>query len=237
MPKALLLLFLFATPLAAQDRATAYEALRVLGAQYGRAAVNHVISVTGTDGSPQPKVWRVALEDRRVPAGGREVVIENQRIVSDRPATIPTSTATISTSKLNLDSSGAYQVANHTADTSHVVFTYVSYALRTDARGNPVWVVGLQNNVRQPLGTIYVGANKGNITRVEGMYSGRNIEQVADDRTVEQPIASTEGDDDDADQNIVKRRIKQAFRRTKRDATEMFDNVRRNFADFIDPRR
>ena len=106
-----------------------------------------------------------------------------------------------------------------------------------DSRGNPTWIVTLQSNARQPLGTIYVGANKGNVTRVEGMYSGRNIEQVADDRTLEQPVASEDGDADDADQNIVKRRIKQAFRRTKHDATEMFDNVRRNFADFIDPRR
>lgn len=233
---------LLATPLFAQERGTAYEALRVVGAHLNRDAVNHVISVTGVDGNPQPATWKVLVEDRRAQSGAREVEVRNGRVVSERASAQPvigsTAAATIKTSQLNLDSSGAYQVASHTAETSHVVFSLVSYTLRTDERGHPTWIVTLQSNARRPLGTIYVGANKGNITRVEGMYSGRNIEQVADDRTLEEPAAENDPESEsDGDENVVKREIKQAFRRTKRDATHMFENVRRSFADFIDPRR
>ena len=239
MWKVIVALVLTAASAFAQERATAYEALRAVGAQYGRTAVNHVVSVTGIDGTPQPRAWHVLLEDRRVTSGMREVVVENNRVTGDRPASDSANVTAISTSKLNLDSSGAYQVAAHTADTSHVVFTFVNYTLRTDERGNPTWIVTLQSNARQPLGTIYVGANKGTITRVEGMYSGRNIEQVTDDRSMDQPVPDRDenSSDDDSDVNPLKRQIKQAFRRTKRDATGMFDNVRRSFADFIDPRR
>lgn len=240
MWKALLALLFLAPPIFGQEHATAYEALRVVGARFNREAVNHIIAVSGTDGNPQPASWKVLLEDQRAPSGVREVEVENGRIVSERTPARPligsTAAAAINTSRLNLDSSGAYQVASHTAETSHVVFSLVSYTLRTDERGNPTWIVTMQSNARRPLGTIYVGANKGNVTRVEGMYSGRNIEQVADDRTIDEPAADTDGDGD-ADENIVKRQIKRAFRRTKSDATRMFHNVRRSFADFIDPRR
>ena len=240
MWKAFFALVVFAAPALAQEHATAYEALRVVGARFNREAVNHIISITGVDGNPQPATWKVLLEDQRAQSGVRELEVENGRIVSERTPVRQligsTAAAAINTSRLNLDSSGAYQVASHTAETSHVVFSLVNYTLRTDERGNPTWIITLQSNARRPLGTIYVGANKGNITRVEGMYSGRNIEQVADDRTIEEPVANKDGNED-ADENIVKRQIKRAFRRTKSDATRMFRDVRRSFADFIDPRR
>ena len=43
-------LLLIASFAAAQENGTAYEALRVVGNQFGRGAVNHVISVTGVEG-------------------------------------------------------------------------------------------------------------------------------------------------------------------------------------------
>ncbi|MDQ6808228.1 MAG: hypothetical protein M3Z64_02205 [Verrucomicrobiota bacterium] len=240
MWKGLIVSIFLATAAFAQEHATAYEALRVVGAQLGRAAINHVVSLSGVDGNPQPATWNVLLEDRTAASGLREVQVANGRLVADRAPSRnvigPGAAASISTSRLNLDSSGAYQVASHTAETSHVVFSYVSYTLRTDPRGNPTWIVTLQSNARQPLGTIHIGANKGNVTRVEGLYSGRNIEQVADDRTLDQPVAENDTEAD-GDENVVKREIKRAFRRTKHDATRMFDDVRRSFADFIDPRR
>ena len=51
------LAFLFlATPLLAQEqeRPTAYDALRVVGLKFGRESVNHIVSVNGVDGDPQP---------------------------------------------------------------------------------------------------------------------------------------------------------------------------------------
>ncbi len=106
------------------------------------------------------------------------------RIVSNRRRARWSGTtkgATIKTSQLNLDSSGAFTVASHTADQSHTNFDRVAYTLRTNERGTPVWIVTIQDETRRPLGTIHIAANRGNVTRVEGMYRGRNMDQVEQD--------------------------------------------------------
>ncbi len=56
----------------AQDQPTAYEALRVVGTQFNRAAIRRVLSVTGVDGDPQPATWKVMIADRNAPGGVRE---------------------------------------------------------------------------------------------------------------------------------------------------------------------
>ena len=39
----------------AQENASAYEALRVVGSELGRGALNHIVSITGVKGDPQPE--------------------------------------------------------------------------------------------------------------------------------------------------------------------------------------
>ncbi|HEY2614616.1 MAG TPA: hypothetical protein VGI42_02825 [Chthoniobacterales bacterium] len=242
MWKSLLASLLLAAPVFAEENPSAYEALRVVGTRLSRDTVNRVISVTGIEGDPQPRTWTILLEDRQANGGVREVVVEDQEIVSERtPAHSvvgSTENATIKTSRLNLDSTGAYAVASHTAETSHVVFSRVSYTLRTDERGNPLWIVTLQDRSSRPLGTIHIRANNGSVARVEGMYQGRNMEQVEEDRGPEREDADNPpaADDEDGDENIVKRRIKEMFRRTRDDARHMFERVRRSFVDFFDRR-
>ena len=75
-------LLLLATTLRAQENATAYEALRVVGAQLGRGALNHIVSITGTKGSPQPEKWKIVLEDPEG-HGVRELEIADGKIDSD----------------------------------------------------------------------------------------------------------------------------------------------------------
>ena len=77
------MMMLAATPVVAQESATAYEALRTVGAKLNRDAVNHIISVTGVDGAPQPETWKVLLDDKRAPGGARELEVSNGRIVSE----------------------------------------------------------------------------------------------------------------------------------------------------------
>lgn len=226
-----------------QEQPTAYEALRVVGTQFNRAAMRRVLSVTGVDGNPQPATWKVLIADRNAPGGVREFEVGNGQIISDRTLTRSvvgtTEGATIDTSKLNLDSSGAFTVASYTADKSHTNFSLVSYTLRTNGRGLPVWIVTLQDEVHRPLGTIHIGANKGNVTRVEGLYHGADMAQVEED-----PVRQSRGEDedlgtdlrdegDDGDGNMVKAEIKRMFRRTKRDAERMFHRVRRSFDQFF----
>ena len=247
MKKFLLAFLLPAGAMLAQENPSAYEALRVIGTQLNRQIVNRVISVNGVDGDPQPRTWKILVEDKNAAGGVREIVVEDNRVASqrvpNRSVVGSTQGASINTAKLNLDSTGAYSVASHTAETSHVTFALTSYTLRTDDRGNPVWIVTLADNSRRPVGTIHIRASDGRVNRVEGMYSGRNMEQVEvnpepgpnqpEIDNSDNPSTPEDEVTEDSDENIVKRDIKRMFRRTTRDASRMFHRVQRSFVDFF----
>ena len=220
-------LLLLATPVWAEENATVYEALRVVGSEFGRDALQQIVSIRGTKGDPQPEKWKIVVED---PQGGgvRELQVADGRIDSDdeadRDVAGSTEGATIDVSQLNLDSSGAYAVASHTAEASHTSFATADYTLRTDDRGEPTWIVTLRNRSSRPVGTIYIGGTSGTVRRTEGMFAGATMEDV-------------EGDYDEADGPGVirsaKRSIKHGFNRAQEEARGMFEKVKRSFSDFI----
>jgi len=220
------LLFL-AMPVWAQDNATAYEALRVVGSEFGRDALQQIVSIRGTKGDPQPEKWKIVMEDPQG-RGVRELQVADGKIDSDdeadRDIAGSTEGAMIDVSQLNLDSSGAYAVASHTAQASHASFATADYTLRTDERGEPMWVVTLRNRSSRPVGTIYIGGTRGTVRRTEGMFAGATMEDV-------------EGDYDHGDVTGVirnaKRSIKHSFNRAQEEARGMFEKVRRSFSDFI----
>lgn len=230
-------LLLLASPVFAQERPTAYEAMRTMGTQLKRDFVNHVISVTGTNGSPQPETWKILIDDPGARGGVREVEVGNGRIVSERTplrsAVEGSLGAVVDTSKLNLDSSGAFTLAQQTADKSHVTFATADYALRVDERGNPIWKVALQRQNGEPAGTIFLGANHGTVTRTERLFSGGDRTATVDEQSDEQ-VSQEADDDDDGDTNIVKLRIKRAFRQARDDVKRTFFKVRRSFIDFFE---
>ncbi|MEY2528253.1 MAG: hypothetical protein QOJ05_343 [Verrucomicrobiota bacterium] len=237
MWKFLLALLLATGPVLAQENPSAYEALRVMGTQLNRALVNRVVSVNGVDGDPQPRSWKILVEDRNTPGGVSEIVVEGDRIASqrvpNRSVAGATQGATINAARLNLDSTGAYSVASHTAETSHVTYALTSYTLRTDEKGNPVWIVTLADRSRQPVGTIHIRASDGRVVRVEGMYQGRNLEQVEENHDEADNAPPPEDETEDTDENIVKKDIKRMFRRTTNDARRIFQKVQRSFVDFF----
>jgi hypothetical protein len=227
MWRALVGLLLLAAPVWAEENATAYEALRAVGSEFGRDALHQIVSISGTKGDPQPAKWKVILED---PEGGgvRELQIVDGKIDSDeggdRDVAGSTEGATIDVSRLNLDSSGAYALASHTAEASHANFATADYTLRTDDRGEPMWIVTLRTRSSRPIGTIYIGATGGTVRRTEGMFSGATMEDV-------------EGDYDQGDASGVigsaKRKIKHGFHKAQEEARGMFERVKRSFSDFI----
>jgi hypothetical protein len=121
-------------------------------------------------------------------------------------------------------------VASHTADKSNARFETVSYTLRTDERGDPVWIVTLHSRGGRPVGTIHIGANRGNVTRTEGMFSGTSMEDVETDRGPERDEPKEGG----GIIGTARARIRQTFRRAQDEARDMFQRVRRSFTDFID---
>ena len=220
-------LLLLATPVWAEENATAYEALRVVGTELGRDALHQIVTITGSKGNPQPEKWKIVVEDPQG-RGVRELQIADGKIDSDdeadRNVTGSTEGATIDVSRLNLDSSGAYAVASHTADASHTSFATADYTLRTDDRGEPMWIVTLRNGSSRPVGTIYIGGTRGTVRRTEGMFAGATMEDV-------------EGDYNQGDVSSVirnaKRSIKHGFDRAQEEARGMFEKVKRSFSDFI----
>src|SRR6266481_23737 len=211
MWRILVVLLLLATPVCAQENATAYEALRAVGTQLGRGALNHIVSITGVKGDPQPGKWKIVLEDPEG-RGVRELQVAEGKIESDdrpdRSTAGSTEGATINVSRLNLDSSGAFALASHTAEASHTPFATADYTLRTDERGEP----------------IYIGATRGTVKRTEGMFAGATMEDVENDYDQEQGTGVISN---------VKKSIKHAFHRTQDEARGMFERVRRSFSDFI----
>ena len=177
-------LFFVGPAFAQEENATAYEALRVVGTELGRDALNHVVSITGVKGNPQPEKWKIVLE--AADGGGvRELEVADGKIGSEhrpgRSVAGSTEGATIDTSRLNIDSSGAYEVASHTADLSHANFATVDYTLRTDERGEPTWIVTLLSRSSRPVGTLHIGAMRGTVKRTEGMFAGATMEDVEND--------------------------------------------------------
>jgi hypothetical protein len=236
MSKRLLALLLLATPAFAQERPTAYQALRTVGTQLNRDFVNHVILISGSNGDPQPETWRILLDDPKASGGVRELEVSNGKIISERTplrsAVEGSLGATIDTAKLNLDSSGAYTLARQTAEKSHVTFATADYTLRVDERGNPIWMVALQRQGGEPAGTIYIGANHGSITRAEGLFSGGDRAAAVNEQADESN--SEDGNsDEDGSQDTVKGRIKHAFHQAGDDVKQTFFKVRRSFVDFF----
>jgi hypothetical protein len=237
MWRAFAVVLLFVAPAFAQEEnATAYEALRVIGNELGRGALDHVVTIRGVKGNPQPEKWQIVIEDPER-GGMRQLEISDGKIDSDRQPSrsIAGSTegAMIDTSRLNLDSSGAYEVANHTAELSHANFATVDYTLRTDERGQPTWIITLLDKSSRPIGTLHIGAERGTVKRTEGLFAGATMEDVQNDYDNE------DGDDENDDNGPfreVKRRIKDTFHRTQEEARDMFDRVKRSFTDFINRR-
>src|SRR4029077_3714685 len=155
--------------------------------------------------------------------------------------------ATVNPARLNLDSSGAYEVASRTADSSHVPFALVSYTLRTNEHDDATWIVTLQNQNRRPVGTIHIGANRGTVTRTEGMFAGATMQDVVTEQQVvreprhheegeEQVTDEQKGEDGDDEHGPlygVRQRMRGYFQNAQDEASGMFDRVKRSFSDYI----
>ena len=220
-------LLILATPVWAEENATAYEALRVVGSELGRDALHQIVSIRGTKGDPQPEKWKIVVRNPQA-GGGRELLVADGKIDSNdeanRDLTGSTEGAMIDVSQLNLDSSGAYAVASHTAEASHTSFATVDYTLRTDDRGEPMWIVTLRSNSSRPVGTIYIGGTRGTVMRTEGMFAGATMEDVEGDYDQGEGIGVFRS---------AKRSIKHGFNRAQEEARGMFEKVKQSFSDFI----
>lgn len=165
--KAAFLLGLVLLPLGALHAAdTAYSALRVLGKRDGQDVLNHVIEVRGRDGAPQPGVWKIVIEDPHARGGVRELEVQRGKIASERTPTSHGLGAAMNFNQLNLDSEGAFTVANQEAQKTNALFDRVDYTLRAGTGGGvPVWQLDLSDGKNGRVGSVEIAADSGAVVR------------------------------------------------------------------------
>ncbi len=158
-----LLLFVFTLPAPAQE--TAYNALRVVGRAQGKETLNRVLELRGRSGSPQPAVWKITLDEPRARGGIREIEVQRGKIISERtPASSSIAGRPMNFTQLNLDSDGAFTIANQEAQKVGAPFDKVDYLLRSGSGGGaPVWQLELSDTKLGRAGSLDVAADTGAI--------------------------------------------------------------------------
>ncbi|MDP9291921.1 MAG: hypothetical protein M3O82_06120, partial [Verrucomicrobiota bacterium] len=172
--------FLFVLQIVALGRESAYQALRTLGKERGQSLLNRVVEVTGLQGTSQPDVWKIVIDDPAARGGIRELEVSKGHVISERaPVRGAARGAVMNFQKLNLDSEGAFTIANQEASRARVGFDTVDYVLRRDEQTQtPVWQILLKSGEGQSVGRIGIAADSGVVTRREGF--GRKSMASAD---------------------------------------------------------
>ena len=165
--KVALFLGLVLFPLCALQAAdTAYSALRVLGKRDGQEVLNHVVELRGRDGAPQPAVWKIVVDDPRARGGVRELEVQRGKIVSEKTPTSHGTSSPMNFNQLNLDSEGAFTIANQEAQKGNVPFDHIDYLLRAGTGGGaPVWQMDLIDGRNGHVGSVDIAADSGTVLR------------------------------------------------------------------------
>jgi len=164
----LALIFAFLLPWVAFGRDTAYQALRTIGSERSQALLQNVIEVKGRDGTPQPLVWTILINDPLARGGVREIEVSKGHVASERT---PIKTYSgqgegiaLNFQKLNLDSQGAFAVAETEARNAKIGFFCVDYNLQCkDVGSAPIWVVQLLDDQQHSVGSVSIAADTGAI--------------------------------------------------------------------------
>lgn len=152
-------------PVAAFGRDTAYQALRTVGAQRSQTFLNNVVEVKGRNGAPQPASWTVLINDPEARGGIREIEVAKAHVVSERTPVKEYSGnsegAALNFGNLNLDSDGAFSVAETEARNANIGFFSADYLLRRGDNGGPVWTLELLDQDKNSIGAITISAKTG----------------------------------------------------------------------------
>ena len=146
---------------------TAYTALKALGNERGGHLLEKVVEVRGLSGAPQPQVWKVAVSDPQARGGIREFEVQAGRVVAERAPVSRSLGTAMNFNQLNLDSEGAFSMANQEAEKTGVVFQLVDYTLKSGTGGGaPVWELRLRDGSATELSVLKIAADTGSVLEV-----------------------------------------------------------------------
>jgi hypothetical protein len=136
---------------------TAYDALRAASARLGADAQNRLVEISGKGGRPQPVLWRVQIDE----GGGRgQVQVDVQRGVVVGQNKGAGTGGRLNLASVQLDSDGAFAIANKEAVRCEISFDRLNYALRAEG-GFPVWRVELLDGPTSLVGSLKIAADTG----------------------------------------------------------------------------
>jgi hypothetical protein len=150
--------------LALAENDTAYKALRIFGKKFGDQQLNRVVEVRGRAGSPQPQVWKITATDPTARGGVTEADVQRGKIISQRAPTSRGAAGTpLDLNQLNMDSDGAFTVANQEMEKRNAPFDRIDFVLRSSGPGRaPIWHLDLFDGSNGKIATFEVSADTGN---------------------------------------------------------------------------
>jgi hypothetical protein len=167
--------------LAIAENDTAYKALRIFGKKFGDQQLNRVVEVRGRAGSPQPQVWKITAGDPSARGGVTEADVQRGKIISQRTPTSRGAAGTpLDLNQLNLDSDGAFTVANQEMEKRNAPFDRIDFVLRSSGPGRPpVWHLDLYDGTNGKIATFEISADSGTVLD----QSVGQADPYADDRS------------------------------------------------------
>lgn len=191
--------------LALADHDTAYKALRVFGKQQGDNLLNRVVELRGRSGVPQPQVWKITASDPAARGGLIEVEIQRGRIISQRTPTSRSGStgAVLDLNRLNLDSDGAFTIADQEMRRRAIPFDRIDYVLRSSVQAQPpVWQLDLYDRGTK-VATMHVAADTGSILEQEHFAPTTPSRGPSSDRDyVDASPAPRHTENDDSDNSV-----------------------------------
>jgi len=136
----------------------------------GDSILSQLVEARGESGQPQPQAWTIVMNDPSARGGVREFVVSGDQILSERTPARGTGGGgelpALNFSRLNLDSDGAFGIAEKQAAARKVAFNSADYTLRTnDVSGAPMWAIRLFDYMGAPVGGIQISAEDGEIVK------------------------------------------------------------------------
>jgi len=144
-----------------------------------------LVEMTGERGDPNPQSWTLVYTDPDARGGVKEVVVTGASVESIRTPlhgyTGVGAQPAIAANRLNLDSRGAFDIAEKQAVQRRLGFNWVNYTLRANnVTGAPMWVVRLYDHMGVQVGVIQVSGEDGSIIMPLEVASARSNENTTE---------------------------------------------------------
>jgi hypothetical protein len=235
-------LALFAFTVSGLAQETAYQALTTVGKIKGEAYLDNLLYLEGREGGSQPGNWRLIFEDPASRAGFREIEVQNGQIVSQR-APLKSSfgdSGRINLDRLQLDSDGAFTVAQREAARQRVRFAKANYYLQASGdAGAPTWRVELVDASGEVVQSMQVSAADGRVVGAgqRQVQPSQDGDYVVEETTEETVVTRSVADQPDREDDSTELKIHRSAVRTGRTIKNTFKQIGGSFQEVFTGRR